>query len=188
MTTFMSSSAVAAWLLLATPAAAPPAGAPPAGASEPSAAPGAEPSAPAPPSARAELEAIRAALPRMAGPMREVGERFRDMVHGARAGNWALAAYMSKYMNGAMRPARLTKPEEHAAWEQFYRTDLEPLNAAIRAHDRSAFEKALRGAVRSCNACHSAMGYGFIEVTTPGPPADAGLRYRLRSRAADVPP
>src|SRR5665647_1949599 len=58
---------------------------------------------------QAQIDAIKAAIPKFAVPMREVGDRFQNMYFAANQGNWALAAYMSKYMNGAMNPAALTK-------------------------------------------------------------------------------
>ncbi|HMA09306.1 MAG TPA: hypothetical protein VKP68_15630, partial [Ramlibacter sp.] len=69
---------------------------------------------------QAQLDALKAAIPKFAIPMREVGDRFQNMYFAAKEGNWALAAYMSKYMNGAMNPAKLTKPEEYQAWKNFY--------------------------------------------------------------------
>src|SRR5690349_6365514 len=69
---------------------------------------------------QAQLNALKAAIPKFAIPMREVSDRFQNMYFAAKGGNWALAAYMSKYMNGAMNPARLTKPEEYKEWQSFY--------------------------------------------------------------------
>lgn len=53
---------------------------------------------------------IKAVLPKFAIPMREVADHFDNMYYAAKGGNWALAAYMSKYTNAAMNPASLTKP------------------------------------------------------------------------------
>ena len=55
-----------------------------------------------------QINELKSALPKFAIPMREVGDRFQNMYFAAKNGNWALAAYMSKYMNGAMNPARVT--------------------------------------------------------------------------------
>ena len=72
------------------------------------------------PETQAQLDALKAALPKFAIPMREVGDRFQNMYFAANKGNWALAAYMSKYMNGAMNPAALTKATEYKVWKGFY--------------------------------------------------------------------
>ena len=66
-----------------------------------------------------QIDALKAALPKFAIPMREVGDRFQNMYFAAKGGNWALAAYMSKYMNGAINPAMLTKPDEYKVWKGF---------------------------------------------------------------------
>src|SRR5659263_294081 len=67
-----------------------------------------------------QIDAVKAAIPKFAVPMREVGDRFHNMYYAAKGGNWGLAAYMSKYMNAAMNPAKLTKPDEYPDWVNFY--------------------------------------------------------------------
>ena len=59
----------------------------------------------APKDVQKQIDQLKSALPKFAIPMREVGDRFQNMYFAAKGGNWALAAYMSKYMNGAMTPA-----------------------------------------------------------------------------------
>ena len=76
---------------------------------------------------------IRSVLPKFAIPMREVGDRFQNMYFAAKGGNWALAAYMSKYMNGSMGPASVTKPDEYKTWKNFYDNTFAPVTKAIQA-------------------------------------------------------
>ena len=83
----------------------------------------------------ADLNDVIGALPKFAIPMREVGDRFQNMYFAAKDGNWALAAYMSKYMNGAMNPAIVTKPAEYKVWKSFYDDTFTPVNKAIMAKD-----------------------------------------------------
>ena len=135
-----------------------------------------------------QIDEIRGALPKFAIPMREVGDRFQNMYFAAKGGNWALAAYMSKYMNGAMNPARVTKPEEYKMWKSFYEGAFGPVNKAIEAKDAKAFERNYVAVVDSCNGCHAAMGYGFIKVVKQKAPADVGVNYALKSNPGDVPP
>src|SRR6266568_4904351 len=82
------------------------------------------------PDTQKQIDAIKAALPKFAIPMREVGDRFQNMSYAANGGNWALAAYMSKYMNGAMNPAALTKAPEYAVWKGFYESGFGEVNKA----------------------------------------------------------
>ncbi len=134
-----------------------------------------------------QINDIKSALPKFAIPMREVGQRFQNMYFAAEGGNWGLAAYMSKYMNGAMNPARVTKPDEYEAWKTFYNDTFAPVNKAIQAQDWKAFEKEYSAAIPHCDGCHTGMGYGFIKIIKMKKPADEDLNYKLKSKAADVP-
>lgn len=134
-----------------------------------------------------QIDAIKAAIPKFAVPMREVGDRFQNMYFAAEAGNWGLANYMSKYMDKAMNPAKLTKPAEYPEWRSFYDKTFAPVNQAIMTQDLKAFEKEYMAAIKSCNDCHSAMGYGFIVVKHLSSPVDQGIDYAVKSKATDVP-
>ena len=96
--------------------------------------------------------------------MREVGDRFQNMYFAAKGGNWALAAYMSKYMNGSMGPASVTKPDEYKTWKNFYDNTFAPVTKAIQARDFKAFDTAYTSTIKACNGCHAGMGYGFIQL------------------------
>jgi cytochrome c556 len=139
------------------------------------------------PETQKQLDDLKAAIPKFAVPMREVGDRFQDMGFAAKGGNWALAAYMSKYMNGAMNPARLTKPDEYKVWQSFYENTFAATNKAIQAKDAKAFEAAYTAVIKDCNGCHAAMGYGFIQVVKQGAPSDQGINYKVKSEPGDVP-
>jgi hypothetical protein len=135
----------------------------------------------------AELNDVIGALPKFAIPMREVGDRFQDMYFAAKGGNWGLAFYMAKYMNGALNPAKITKPDEYPLWASFYTDKFAPVNKAIVAKDLAAFEKEYTAVIKECNACHAAMGYGFIKVVKQKVPSDQGIDYKVPSKAEDVP-
>lgn len=134
-----------------------------------------------------ELKDVVGVLPKFAIPMREVGDRFQNMYFAAKQGNWGLAYYMSKYMNGAMNPAKVTKPDEYPMWSSFYETSMDPVNKAILAKDFGAFQKKYDEALAACNTCHAGMGYAFIKVKKLPAPADQGLDYALKSKGEDVP-
>jgi hypothetical protein len=135
----------------------------------------------------ADLNDVVNALPKFAIPMREVGDRFQNMYFAAKGGNWGLAAYMAKYMNAAMNPAKVTKPDEYPMWKTFYEETFAPVNKAIAAKDFKAFDKEYTAAMASCNQCHAAMGYGFIKIVKQKRPADAEIDYTVASTAEDVP-
>ena len=135
----------------------------------------------------AELNDVIGVLPKFAIPMREVGDRFQNMYFAAKGGNWGLAFYMSKYMNNALNPAKLTKPDEYPLWNNFYTEKFAPVNKAILAKDVAAFEKEYTAVIKEWNACHTAMGYDFIRVVKQKAPSDQGINYKVPSKAEDVP-
>jgi len=141
----------------------------------------------APKDVQKEINEVKSVLPKFAIPMREVGDRFQNMHFAAKGGNWALAAYMSKYMNGEMSPASITKPDEYKAWKAFYESTFAPVNNAIQAKNIDVFETAYNGMIENCNGCHAGMGYGFIKVIKLGAPADSGMDYKVKSEPGDVP-
>lgn len=134
-----------------------------------------------------QIDELKSALPKFAIPMREVGDRFQNIYFAAKGGNWALAAYMAKYMNGSMNPASVTKPAEYKVWKSFYDETFAPVNKAIQAKDFKAFETAYTAVINDCNNCHQGMGYGFIKVVKLSAPADNGINYALKSEPGDVP-
>ena len=134
-----------------------------------------------------QIDAIKGALPKFAIPMREVGDRFQNIAFAAEGGNWGLAAYMGKYMNGAMNPAKVTKPKEYGDWKNFYEGDFAKVTAAIASQNLDTFKKEYTAIIASCNECHVGSGYGFIKVVKLAAPADQGIEYKLASKAADVP-
>jgi hypothetical protein len=141
----------------------------------------------APKDVQKQIDDVKSVLPKFAIPMREVGDRFQNIYFAAKRGNWALAAYMSKYMNGAMGPASVTKPDEYKSWKNFYTNTFAPVNKAIMDKDLKAFETAYTATIKNCNGCHAAMGYGFIQVVKLGAPADNGIDYKVKSEPGDVP-
>lgn len=134
-----------------------------------------------------QIDALKGVVPKFAIPMREVGDRFQNMYFAAKGGNWGLAAYMSKYMNGAMTPASLTKPTEYQVWKSFYADTFAGVNKAIAAQDLKAFEKEYEAVMPKCNGCHAGMGYGFIKVIKQKAASDVGIDYSVKSKATDVP-
>ena len=135
-----------------------------------------------------QIDEVRSALPKFAIPMREVGDRFQNIYFAAKDGNWALAAYMAKYMNGSMNPASVTKPAEYRVWKSFYDNTFAPVNKAIMAKDWKALDTAYTAVINDCNGCHQAMGYGFIKVVKMTTPADNGIDYKtIKSEPGDVP-
>jgi len=133
-----------------------------------------------------QIDALKGVTPKIAVPMREVGDRFSNMYFAAKGGNWAAAAYMSRYMDRALKPASLTKPDEYKLWRAFYDEAFAPVNKAIKAEDFKAFDKEYTAVMSQCHACHVQMGYKFLKVVKPKAPADKNIDYSLKSSVKDL--
>jgi hypothetical protein len=132
-----------------------------------------------------QIREIRAVMPKFGIPMREVGERFQNMYFAAQAGNWGLASYMSKSMNAAMSPIRVSQAYLYPFWENFYGNYFKPVTQAIEAGDASAFEKEFAAAIDKCNSCHYEMGFAFVRVRKPAGPSTQLLDFNVRSKAGE---
>ena len=132
-----------------------------------------------------EVREIKAAMPKFGIPMREVGERFQNMYSAAQAENWGLARYMSRSMNAAMNPTKVTQEYLYPFWENFYGNYFKPVNSAIDAQDAKGFEKEFTAAIDKCNSCHFTMGFAFVKVRKPTGPATQLLEFKVKSKAGD---
>ena len=94
-----------------------------------------------------------------------------------------------KYMDGAMSPAKIAKPQEQPLWENSCAEKFAPGNKAIAATALPAFDKAYNAPIAECNARHAGIvGYGFIGVVKQKFPSDGRIDCSLSSEAEDVPP
>ena len=132
-----------------------------------------------------EVRELRAAMPKFGIPMREVGERFQNMYFAAQGENWGLARYMSRSMNAAMSPTKVTQAYLFPFWEFFYENYFKLVNNAIEAQDSKAFEREALAVIAKCNNCHAEMGFAFVRVRKPVVPATQLLDLSVKSKAAD---
>jgi hypothetical protein len=132
-----------------------------------------------------EVRELKAAMPKFGIPMREVGERFQNMYFAAQAENWGLARYMSRSLNAAMSPTRVTQTYLFPFWEYFYGNYFKQVNNAIEAQDAKAFEKEVTAIIDKCNGCHQEMGFPFVRVRKPVAPATLLLDLNVKSKASD---
>lgn len=132
-----------------------------------------------------EVRELKAAMPKFGIPMREVGERFQNMYFAAQAGNWGLARYMSRSMNAAMNPTKVTQEYLYPFWENFYGNYYKPVNMAIESNDFKAFEQEVLAVIDKCNSCHFTMGFAFVKVRKPAVPASQLLDFNVKSKASD---
>jgi len=132
-----------------------------------------------------EVRELKAAMPKFGIPMREVGERFQNMYFAGQGENWGLAHYMSRSMNAAMSPTKVTQEYLYPFWEYFYGNYFKQVNRAIDAQDSKAFEREVLAVIDKCNSCHAEMGFPFVRVRKPVVPATQLLDLSVKSKAAD---
>jgi hypothetical protein len=103
--------------------------------------------------------------------MSEVGRRFERAGRAVAAERWDLADYdlgeieevFEMDLPHAERPEDV--PIDPTPIANAFATDVLPaLQRAVKARDRSAFDRAFGEASRACNACHEAAQKAFIEV------------------------
>lgn len=125
------------------------------------------------------VDALASVQPGLGVIMHEIGYRFADMYRAANGGNWALAQYELKELIEAQAVAEITRPERADMLRAFENKQLIPLEKTIEQKDTELFNQRFSGAVSACNACHTALGYGFIHYRVPEEPAQALLDYTL---------
>ena len=112
------------------------------------------------------------------GPlMLQVGHRLELSGRAARAGRWDYAAYEVQELLEIYEGPLLEAPapdEIHGRIEPFATQTLPPLEAAARAHDLAAFERAFTAVTTGCNACHAAAEVPFIVV-----PSEIGVEVPM---------
>ncbi|MGE3334007.1 MAG: hypothetical protein AB7I36_10205 [Rhodospirillaceae bacterium] len=88
------------------------------------------------------------------------------------ARNWAYAAFEAKELRNAFARIGRTIPiyQENALPDLFAAstaTQMEALEAAIKAQDAKAFDAAYKDVTAACNTCHASLNHGFIVIQEP---------------------
>ena len=117
-----------------------------------------------------------------AGRMREMTESFNLMWFAAQAGNWEFAGFEIYRAGEELNTILVTRPGRAQGMNDWAPV-LKTLEAAAKAKDKAAFEKAYDNAIDGCNACHVASkGGGFdikaIKVTRPTAPLYPNLDFK----------
>ncbi len=99
--------------------------------------------------------------------MWEVGYRYGELYWAGSEGNWDLAAYQMKKIRLAMDLAVERRPNRVASYEAFFSGGLPPINQAISAKDKVAFDTGFDQLTGACNVCHVAENLAFFAVRKP---------------------
>ncbi len=127
------------------------------------------------------VDALASIQPGLGVQMHEIGNRFATLYWAAKGGNWGLAQYQLKELGEAQEVAEVTRPSRAEMLKAFESSYLVPLGKTIVAKDLDAFGKGFLAAEQGCNACHTALGYGFIQVHVEQTPAPGVLDFSLQT-------
>lgn len=127
------------------------------------------------------VDALASIQPGLGVVMHEIGNRFAILYWAAQGGNWGLAQYQLKELREAQEVAELTRPKRADMLKAFESSYLVPLRKTIVAKDLDAFGKGFMATEQACNACHTALGYGFIQVHVAQTPAPGILDFALKT-------
>jgi hypothetical protein len=108
--------------------------------------------------------------PGMARLMVEISDRWSILYHAAKAGNWDMARHQLGEARKAMQMGAITRPNYKEALEGFIAEKLNPVAAAIRSNDWTAFERAFGDATDAANEMHGEFGYAYIVWQLPEAP------------------
>lgn len=123
------------------------------------------------------LEDIARIQPGLGRIMPEVGDRTWKLYYAAKAGNWPLARFQAKEIQGLMELGAFTRPKHEEALNQFVQKNWKPLQDAIEAKEWGAFEEAFHKAVKAANAYHRLKDKPYLVWKLPDvPPPDLDLR------------
>jgi hypothetical protein len=108
---------------------------------------------------------LNAARPSLTELMPDFSERFHVMHYAGEAGDWVVAAHELQEMQRMEKIVTAIDPEKGALMKGFMTASFNKLNVAIEHGNRESFNKALTETIKNCNACHTAVGSKFVEVT-----------------------
>lgn len=120
----------------------------------------------------AQLEHLR---PDFATMMPEVAERLSVMHSAGEAGDWAVAAHELAEIQRIVGNSTSIDQTKGKMMQGFLTGPLNAIDEAVDHGNKGKFISALGNTVNSCNACHHAVGSGFIQISLS---ADSNLGFR----------
>jgi hypothetical protein len=97
--------------------------------------------------------------------MPDFAERFHVMHIAGEAGDWAVASHELQEMKRLTRLSTSIDADKGKLMQEMMKPSFEALDNAIEHGNHKKFEKALTQTTDTCNACHTATGSGFVQVT-----------------------
>ena len=97
--------------------------------------------------------------------MPDFAERFHVMHRAGEAGDWAVANHELLEMKRLARISTSIDAEKGKLMQQMLKPNFEALESAIEHGNHEKFQKALVKTTNTCNACHTATGSQFVQVS-----------------------
>jgi hypothetical protein len=97
--------------------------------------------------------------------MPDFAERFHVMHRAGEAGDWAVASHELEEMKRISAISPSIDGEKGALMQGMMSPSFDALEDAVEHNSHKKFEKALAQTITTCNACHTATGSDFIQLT-----------------------
>jgi hypothetical protein len=97
--------------------------------------------------------------------MPDFAERFHVMHRAGEAGDWAVASHELQEMMRLTRLSNSIDADNGKLMGAMMEPSFEALEHAIEDSNHEKFEQALTRTIDTCNACHTATGSSFVQVT-----------------------
>jgi hypothetical protein len=97
--------------------------------------------------------------------MPDFAERFHVMHRAGESGDWAVASHELQTMKQIMQLSTSIDADKGKLMMAMLEPNFEALEHAIEDGNHGKFEKALTQTIDTCNACHTATGSSFVQVT-----------------------
>ena len=97
--------------------------------------------------------------------MPNFAERFHVMHRAGEAGDWAVAGHELQEMKRLTTLSTAIDTDKGTLMQAMMEPSFEALEKAIEHGNQEKFQQALVQTIDTCNACHTATGSGFVQVT-----------------------
>ncbi len=111
------------------------------------------------------ITALEATRPTFTTFMPDIAERFHVMHRAGEAGDWAVAAHELEELKRLTSVSTYIDADNGKLMQDMMAPNFGGLEEAIEHGSEKKFQKALKLTVATCNACHTATGSAFIQVT-----------------------
>jgi hypothetical protein len=111
------------------------------------------------------ISVLEATRPTFTTFMPNISERFHVMHRAGEAGDWAVASHELEELKRLTAISTYIDADNGKLMQEMMAPSFRGLEGAIEHGSEKKFQKALGQTVSTCNACHTATGSEFIQVT-----------------------